>query len=83
MSENRSDLENQILIQFGRRLRQLRKDRGLSQLELSLKGGYTRSYYTELELGKRNVSLLGLFKLADVLEVEVTELLDFDPTAED
>ena len=83
MSENRSDLENQILIQFGRRLRQLRKERGLSQLELSLKGGYTRSYYTELELGKRNVSLLGLFKLADVLEVEVTELLDFDPTTED
>lgn len=78
MAENRSESEQQILIRFGERLRELRKERGLSQLELSLKGGYTRSYLTEVELGKRNVSLLGLYKLAEVLEVNVTDLIVSD-----
>ena len=68
----------EILKRFGIRLRALRTSRGLSQEALSVEAGFSRSYYTEIETGKRNVSLVNLYRLAACLGVSLKELLDVD-----
>ncbi|CUA89251.1 DNA-binding transcriptional regulator, XRE-family HTH domain [Chelatococcus sambhunathii] len=53
----------------------LRRDRGLTQLELSLQSGFTRAYLSGLEAGKRNPRLLSLDRLAASLGVTVEDLV--------
>jgi transcriptional regulator with XRE-family HTH domain len=72
----RTSSETDILRRFGEHLRQLRLARNLTQEELAAKADFSRSYYTEIERGKRNVSLLNLHKLAQCLGVSITELID-------
>lgn len=62
---------------FGNRLKALRKEKGLSQEELAEKSGLNRPYISGIEQGKRNVSLEVMEKLAEALEVEMKELVDF------
>jgi transcriptional regulator with XRE-family HTH domain len=64
-----------FLIRFGKRLRDLRISRNLTQEDLAAKAGFSRSYYTEIETGKRNVSLINLAYLADSLEINLSTLL--------
>lgn len=67
-----------LLKQFGERLKTLRLARGLTQEELAAQAGFSRSYYTQVETGKRNVALLNLYRLARCLQVSLKELLDID-----
>ena len=65
---------------FGKRVRELRKERGLSQVELATKVGIDRSYMGFLERGERNPSLEVIAKIAEALNVTPDELLK--PAAE-
>ena len=60
---------------FGKRVRELRKERGLSQVELAAKVGIDRSYMGFLERGERNPSLEVIAKIAEALSVTPDELL--------
>lgn len=60
---------------FGRRLRELRRIRGLSQEALADRAGLDRTYVSSCERGKRNVGLLNIFKLAAALETDPALLL--------
>lgn len=71
----RTDKDQEILERFGLRLRELRQTRKLTQEEFAAKVGFSRSYYTEIETGKRNLSLLNLHKIACFLEITLAELL--------
>lgn len=53
----------------------LRRERELSQEELSFRSGATRAYLSGLEAGRRNPTLLSLARLAAALEVEIEELV--------
>ena len=46
-----------IQVAFGKRIKELRKQTGLSQEKFALKIGMDRTYYASIESGKRNVSL--------------------------
>jgi transcriptional regulator with XRE-family HTH domain len=70
----------EILRGFGLRIRELRKSLGLSQEALAMEAGFSRSYYSEIELGKRNISLLNMHKLAKCLHVSLKTLMEFDST---
>ena len=72
----RTSDQAEVLRQFGERLRQLRMARHLTQEEMAAKAGFSRSYYNEIETGKRNISLLNLHKLAQCLEISISELLN-------
>ena len=69
---------NQALIEaFGRRIRQLRTAKGLSQEELSFQTGFHRTYIGMVERGERNISLSNIGVFAKYFEMTVSELMDF------
>ena len=69
---------DQILIEeFGKRIRQLRTERNLSQEELSFQTGFHRTYIGMVERGERNISLSNIGVFAKTFGMTVSELLDF------
>ena len=60
---------------FGRRLRALRMERGLSQEALSFEAELDRSYVGQVERGECNISLQNMAKLARALDVKLSDLL--------
>ena len=61
---------------FGKRVRQLRLRRGLSQEKLAEVADLHRNYVGGVERGERNVSLLNIVKLAHGLSVEPAKLIE-------
>jgi transcriptional regulator with XRE-family HTH domain len=61
--------------EFGKRVRELRLERGLSQEKLGQLAGLDRTYISSVEAGRRNVSLKNIHKLAEALGVEAGELV--------
>ena len=64
-----------VEVRFGRRLREVREARNLSQEELAAKAGVHRTYVGLLERGERNVTLRTIERLADALSVGMAELM--------
>ncbi len=62
-------------VAFGIVLREQRKRRGLSQEALAHEAGVERNYVSLLELGRNSASVKMIFKLANALEVPVSEFM--------
>lgn len=70
-------MENrEILIKFGQRVRQLRKEKNLSQEELSFKADLHRTYIGMIERAEKNITLINIEKIAKALSINVKELLE-------
>jgi len=69
--------KKKILIEFGNKVRELRKDIGISQEELSYKADLHRTYIGMIERAEKNITLVNIEKIAKALEIEVSELLKF------
>ncbi len=67
-----------LQIQFGERVRQLRKEQGLSQEALAFKAEIDRTYMTSVENGKRNVSVQNIEKIINALEISIQEFFSTD-----
>ena len=66
--------DNAVKAAFGKRVRELRTARGLSQEALALACGLDRTYIGGIERGERNVSLVNIEKIAAGLGLPVREL---------
>ncbi len=73
-SVNKNEERNAVLHSFGYNLRKIRESKGLTQEEVAYIACFSRSYYTEVEQGKRNLSLLNIYKLAKALNISITQL---------
>ena len=62
-------------IDFGRRLRSLRKERDLSQEQLAHLARLDRTYVSSCEAGRRNVSLRTIVRFAAALDVDPAALV--------
>lgn len=60
---------------FGGFIREKRDIKGYSQEEVAELLGITQSYYSNIELGKRNVDLFLAMKICEVLDVNLKEFL--------
>lgn len=62
---------------MGARIKTLREQQGLSQRKLALMIGSNQTHIWQIENGTVNVGLGILCRLADALEVNVRDLIDF------
>jgi len=61
---------------FGRRVRELRMEQGLSQERLAELSKLHRNYIGGIERGERNVGLINIVELAHALQVKPIKLLE-------
>lgn len=73
--ENNEDIF--FLKVFGQNVRKIRKDKGLTQEQLSNDLGMEISQISRIERGVVNTSILNITKIAQVLEIDIEELFKF------
>ena len=61
---------------FGKRVRQVRKDLGLSQEELGFKSGLHRTYISDIERGSKNPTIVTVDTLAKALDMSISEVFE-------
>jgi transcriptional regulator with XRE-family HTH domain len=76
LNSPRSPAEIEYLKSLGVAIRKWREQKELTQEQFAPLVGLTRSYITEIETGKRNISFANLLKIVQVLEVAENELLE-------
>ncbi len=66
----------EVLVKFGDRVRELRKERGLSQEELAFKADLHRTYIGMIERAEKNITLVNVEKIVNALNVDIKELFN-------
>lgn len=57
-------MQEHILVRYGQAVRKVRLEQGMSQEELADRCGLHRTYISDVELGKRNISLENIERIA-------------------
>ncbi len=70
-------MKQEILVKFGKRVRTIRKNKGLSQEELSFKANLHRTYIGMIERAEKNITLINIEKIAMALDTDIKNLMDF------
>ena len=65
-----------IRIRFGRAIRRIREEQQINQEEAAERCGLHRTYYSGIERGVRNVSLVNVEKVAKGLRTSLSELFE-------
>ena len=63
-----------VMDDFAARIRELRRETGLSQEKFALKIQMDRTYYSSVEAGKRNISIVNIKRIADGFGITLEEL---------
>ncbi|WP_352288789.1 helix-turn-helix transcriptional regulator [Psychrobacter sp. GW64-MNA-CIBAN-0177] len=63
------------MIAFGKRVREMRKSKGISQERLAEMAGIDRSYMGNIERGEKNITLKKAYEICDALDVEIQDLV--------
>lgn len=61
---------------YGERLRSFRKKKSLPQEELSFRSSLHRTYISEVERGRRNISIINIAKIAKALRMRIKDFFD-------
>jgi transcriptional regulator with XRE-family HTH domain len=70
-------MNRQLLIKFGKRVRDVRTRQGLSQEKLGEKAKVHRTYIGMIERAEKNITLTNMEKIARALGLRVSDLVDF------
>lgn len=68
-------MKDSRLVAFGEKVRQIRKEKGLSQEALADLAGIDRSYMGHIERGGQNITLTKVHQIAEALEVPVVNIV--------
>lgn len=70
----KSDLQKIV----GERIQKLREERGFTQVDLAgkIEGEFDTTNVSRIESGRTNPTLYNLYRIAEALEVSLSELLD-------
>ena len=61
---------------FGEFIRKARNARGFTQLEISEIVGITQSYYSRIEIGKRDIDLALALKICGALNLDIKDFVE-------
>jgi transcriptional regulator with XRE-family HTH domain len=64
-----------ILVRFGKRVRELRREASYSQEGFAAECGLDRTYFGGIERGERNVALRNIHRIAKTLHISLSELM--------
>lgn len=67
-------------MKFGQNIKQIRMRMNMSQSELAIKMEISQSYLSDIESGRKNLSIKTVKKLADSLGLSVTDLFNDNTT---
>lgn len=67
-------MQTDIMVRFGQAVRKIRRNQGISQEELAERCSLHRTYISDVELGKRNISLENIERIAISLNKSLVEL---------
>lgn len=65
-----------IRIRFGRAIRRIREEQGINQEEAAERCGLHRTYYSGIERGVRNVSVVNIERIARGLKTSLPRLFE-------
>ena len=68
------EINQNILVEFGENVRELRKSKGLSQEELAFRAELHRTYIGMIERAEKNITLLNIQKIANALDTSIADL---------
>ena len=66
-----------ILKKLGERIKQLRKEAGISQEKLAELASLDRTYINSVENGKRNISIINMEKICIALKIPLSNFFNF------
>ena len=69
--------EKKILIALGKKIKEIRLRKKISQTEIAYRCGFDKSNYNTIEAGKRNPTITSLIKIANALETSIVEFFTF------
>jgi transcriptional regulator with XRE-family HTH domain len=69
-------MKKAILVKFGKKIREVRTERGLSQEALADIANVHRTYIGMVERAEKNITLLNIQKLAKALKIDIKELFE-------
>lgn len=69
--------EKDILLKLGLKIRELRIQKGLTQLQLATDIGIEKTNFSRIERGMTNPTFMSLFKISECLGIPVKDLVDF------
>ena len=68
-------MKDSIIIRFGKRIREERTKKDLSQEQLAELANVHRTYIGMIERGEKNITLINIERIAKALKISVSELL--------
>jgi transcriptional regulator with XRE-family HTH domain len=71
----------EIKVEYGKKVKAIRKEKRISQENLAELADLDRTYVSDIENGKRNVSIETAFKIASALQVPLTKFFEFTSLA--
>ena len=69
-------MKDSRLVTFGKKVRHIRKSKGLSQEAIADLADIDRSYMGHIERGEQNITLTKIYQISDALEIDIRELLE-------
>jgi transcriptional regulator with XRE-family HTH domain len=70
--------KNEVLVKIGIKIRKLREEKNLSLQDLSDKCDFEKPNLIRIEKGRTNPTIGTLLKIAEVLNVKLSELVDVE-----
>lgn len=81
--ENEKTVAHPIRFTFANNLRKIRRLKDISQEALAFDSELSRAYISDVERGKRAISIDAMGKIADALQINLIDLLKTDYSIED
>ncbi len=69
-------MKKAILVKFGKKIREVRAKRGISQEALADIANVHRTYIGMVERAEKNITLLNIQKLSKALKIDIKELFE-------
>lgn len=76
--ENLEDKNTSVLRSLGYHLRQIRQQKQMRQKTVAKLCEMDSGSYSNIENGKRNITVLTLFKISKALKVSMAEIISFE-----